>query len=75
MKKSILSAFAATLVLAACSKKETATESDTMLPEPQQTAVSDSSTAVQDSPTKAYGDGSPEAPDSVSIDPQSDVQK
>lgn len=71
MKKFMLSALAAGLVLAACSKKETSAESDTMLQEPVATSVSDSS-AVQDSPTKAYGNGSPEAPDSVSIDPQTD---
>ncbi len=72
MKKLMLSAFAAGLILAACSKKETAEESNTMLQEPAQSTVSDSSTIVQDSPTKAYGNGSPEAPDSVSIDPQTD---
>lgn len=71
MKKLMLSAFAAGLFLAACSKKETSAESDTMLQEPAAASVSDSS-AVQDSPTKAYGNGSPEAPDSVSIDPQTD---
>ena len=73
MKKFMLSALATGLVLAACSKKETSAESDTMLQEPVATSVSDSS-AVQDSPTKAYGNGSPEAPDSVAIDPQTDVK-
>ena len=74
MKKFMLSALAAGLVIAACSKKETAAESDSMLQEPVETTAADSSAAVQDSPTKAYGNGSPEAPDSVAIDPQTDVK-
>lgn len=63
MKNLFAIAFIGTLVLASCSKKETAAESNTMLQEPE-------TTNVQDSPTQAYGDGSPLAPDSVAIDPQ-----
>ncbi|WP_285268655.1 hypothetical protein [Kaistella rhinocerotis] len=73
MKKLFALALISGLAVASCSKKETTTESDSMLQEPVATSVSDSS-AVQDSPTKAYGNGSPEAPDSVAIDPQTDVK-
>ena len=62
MKNLFAAAFVGTFILAACSQKETNVESNTMLEEPEVT--------VQDSPTQAYGDGSPVAPDSVSIDPQ-----
>lgn len=74
MKKLFALALISGLAVASCSKKETATESDSMLQEPVETTAADSSAAVQDSPTKAYGNGSPEAPDSVSIDPQTDVK-
>ncbi|AYO57501.1 hypothetical protein CO230_04805 [Chryseobacterium sp. 6424] len=63
MKNFIATVFVSGLILASCSKKETETESNTMLQEPEV------STVQQDTATKAYGDGSPLAPDSVVIEP------
>ena len=62
MKKFIALAFIGGLVFTACSKKETAAESNTMMAEPD-------TTIDIDSPTKAYGNGSPLAADSVAIKP------
>ncbi len=63
MKNLIAALFIGSLIVASCSKKETQTESNTMLPEPAM------STVPADSATKEYGDGSPLAPDSVVIEP------
>lgn len=62
MKKLIAVAFIGGLLMTACSKKETESESNTMLAEPD-------TTIDMDSPTQAYGDGSPLAADSVAIKP------
>lgn len=50
MKKLVAIAFVAGLILASCAKKETSTESNTMLPEPEATTtaapVADSAAVV-----------------------------
>ena len=49
MKKVIAIAFTGGLILASCSKKETATESNTMLSEPETTMTDTNNTVTMDS--------------------------